>query len=142
MEQGKAKNEIEHQGRVVAIDDEKITVSIVAQSACVSCSVKGSCSVSDVEDKIVEVANTHDRELKINEEVTVVLNTNLGTIAVLFGYFFPFLVLLFTVIIMLGIGFDEGTAGLTAIAMLIPYYLILYLTRKKQRQAFNFRLKY
>jgi sigma-E factor negative regulatory protein RseC len=141
MEEEKRKNEIEHLGRVVGIDEEKITVSIVSQSACISCHSKGSCSVSDIEDKTVEVANRHDRELKLNDTVTIVLNSNLGTIAVLFGYFFPFLVLLFTVIIMLALGFSEGASGLTAIGMLVPYYLILYLTRQRQKQAFNFRLK-
>lgn len=141
MSQQTSKSEIEHLGRVVAISDDKITVSIVSQSACVSCSSKSSCSVGDVEDKIVEVLNTKDKNLKINDLVTVVLNTNMGAIAVLFGYFFPFLVLLFTVIIMLSLGFSEGTAGLLAIAMLIPYYLILYFTRKSQNKAFDFRIK-
>lgn len=135
------KNDIEHLGRILSFDDKKITVSIVAQAGCVSCSVKGNCSVGDVEEKIVEVANAGDRNLSINDIVTVVLDVKSGALAVLLGYFFPFLVLLFTLLIMIFLGFNEGIAGLTAILMLIPYYSILYITKKKQKETFSFRLK-
>lgn len=141
MESQNSKKEIEHLGRIVGIETDKITVSIVSQSACISCVSKGSCSVGDVEDKIVEIENQHDKEYKINELVTVVLNTSMGAKAVLLGYFFPFLVLMVTVIIFLAIGFSEGFAGVAALLMLVPYYLILYLTRRKQKKSFGFRLK-
>ncbi len=136
-----APNTIEHLGRIIDIDQEKITVAIVSQSACVSCSVKGSCSVGDVEEKIVEVAHIDGRNFKINDLVTVVLNVGMGAKAVILGYFLPFLVLLFSVIIMQSLGYSEGVSGLTAIGMLVPYYSILYFTRKKQSKTFNFKIK-
>ena len=63
------KNDIEHLGRIISLNNEKVTVSIVSQAGCVSCSVKGNCSVGDVEEKIVEVANTDDRNIKIGDIV-------------------------------------------------------------------------
>jgi len=135
------KNDIEHLGRIISLNNEKVTVSIVSQAGCVSCSVKGNCSVGDVEEKIVEVANADDRNIKIGDIVTVVLDVKSGAFAVLLGYFFPFLVLLFTLITMISLGFNEGIAGLTAILMLIPYYSILYITKKSQKETFSFRLK-
>jgi len=124
------KNDIEHLGRIISFDDEKVTVSIVSQAGCVSCSVKGNCSVGDVEEKIIEVANSGDRSLKIGEIVKVVLDIKSGAFAVLLGYFFPFLVLLITLIGMISLGFNQGIAGITAIGMLVPYYAILYITKK------------
>lgn len=135
------KNDIEHLGRITSFDSEKITVSIVSQASCVSCSVKGNCSVGEVEEKIVEVANTGDRSLKINDMVTVILDVKSGALAVLLGYFFPFLVLLLTLIAMISLGLNEGISGLIAILMLIPYYAILYITKRQQNKTFSFRLK-
>ncbi len=135
------KNDIEHLGRVIAVDKEKITVAIIANTACVSCSVKGSCSVGEVEEKIVEVANEGDRETKTGDVVTVVLDMKSGAKAVMLGYVFPFLVLLLTLIVLLSAGFGEGTAGLGAILMLVPYYLILYVSGKRRKRHFGFKIK-
>ncbi len=135
------KNDIEHLGRVIAVDKEKITVAIIANTACVSCSVKGSCSVGEVEEKIVEVANEGDREIKPDDVVTVVLDMKSGAKAVMLGYVFPFLVLLLTLIVLLSAGFGEGTAGLGAILMLVPYYLILYVSGKRRKRHFGFKIK-
>jgi positive regulator of sigma E activity len=58
------------------------------------------------------------------------------------GYVFPFLVMLITLIVMTAAGFKESVAGLTAIAMLTPYYLALYLSGKNRSKShFSFRLK-
>lgn len=135
------KKDIEHLGRVIAMDDEKITVSIVSAAACSSCSSKSNCSVGDVEEKIVEVSSNQGRNVKINEVVTVILDSKYGAWAVLLGYVFPFLAMLITLIIMQSLGFGQGQSGLAALAMLLPYYGILYITKKSQARTFSFRLK-
>jgi len=36
---------------------------------------------------------------------------------------------------------NEGLAGLVSLGMLIPYYFLLYVTRVRQKEVFNFRIK-
>jgi sigma-E factor negative regulatory protein RseC len=141
MEHQNSKREIEHQGRVISVDADKITVSIVSQSACISCISKSNCSVGDIEDKIITVQSAFYHKYAVNDIVTVVLDRSMGAKAVLLGYFFPFLILLFTVIVLTFLNYSEGFAGVMAILMLVPYYTLLYFTRKKQEHTFNFRIK-
>ncbi|GAO30252.1 hypothetical protein JCM15548_12511 [Geofilum rubicundum JCM 15548] len=47
---------IEHQGIVDEVTDKGIKVKIISLSACASCHAKGACSVSDMEEKEVNVA--------------------------------------------------------------------------------------
>jgi sigma-E factor negative regulatory protein RseC len=50
--------EIEHPGVITSIDSSKIKVNITTYSACLSCSAKGICSISDVKDKIITLIIT------------------------------------------------------------------------------------
>ncbi len=127
-------------GSVQYIDNERIEVKIVSMSACSSCHAKGACSAADMEEKVVDVANTHEKEYKIGDVVNIVMNQSAGNKAVLLGYFIPFLI----VVAVLGVGMqfmDEGKAGLLSLGSLVPYYAILYLTRHRQKKTFTFRLE-
>jgi sigma-E factor negative regulatory protein RseC len=136
-----AETEISHTGTIEKIENGVIDVRIISTASCVSCHAKGSCSASDIEEKIVEVLAPENHNFKVGEVVRVALNQSAGLKAVMIGYIFPFLVLLFTLIIVLSFTDNEGLAGLIAIGMLIPYYVVLYLTKKTQKQTFNFRIK-
>jgi sigma-E factor negative regulatory protein RseC len=134
-------NQITHDGHIAKIADGIIYVRIISNSGCVSCTAKSSCSVAEVEEKIVEVPVIEGREYAIGDAVVVVLNQNQGLKAVFVGYILPFFVLLFSLLGMKYLVGDEGIAGLFALAMLIPYYLGLYLFRKVVRRSFSFVLK-
>jgi len=135
------KNEITHQGTIESIYDNHFNVRIISMASCVSCSANGSCSASDIAEKLVEVVKPNNSNKKVGEIVTIVLNQSMGLKAVFIGYVAPFLVLFFTLIIMLVLDFTEGIAGLTALFMLIPYFGILYLLKDKIKENFTFRLK-
>ena len=136
------ENQITHDGHIARIEDGVINVRIIAQAGCVSCSAKSSCSVSEIEEKLVEVPVPPNHSYKVGDAVVVVLNQNQGLKAVFFGYILPFFVLLFSLIGMQAVVHNEGLAGLFALAMLIPYYLGLYLLRNVMRKKFSFQLKY
>ncbi len=136
-----SKNQISHDGRISRIESDIIYIRIIASAGCVSCQASSSCSVSEMEEKIVEVPNLGDQTYTIGESVQVVLKQGQGFSAVFLGYIMPFFVLLFTLIIMLSFTDNEGIAGLTALAMLIPYYFALYLLRSVIKRSFSFRLK-
>lgn len=134
------QDNITHDGIISSISKDVITVMIVSKASCASCQVKGACSASDIEEKIVEVKrNLNDRH-EVGDKVTVMMDQSLGTLAVMFGYVFPFLVLLIGLILFTQTLSSEGLAGLLALLLLIPYYFVLYLTKNKMAKKFQFRI--
>jgi len=133
-------NRITHDGIIKHITEDKIIVSIVSMASCASCSVKGACSASDVEEKILEVKKLPGREYNRGDFVTIVTNTSVGAWAVMFGYVFPLIVVVISLIVLTNIMDDEGVAGLISIGLLIPYYFGLYFSRKWMSESFEFRL--
>ena len=135
------KSEISHQGTIESIKDNIFNVRIITMASCVSCSASGTCSAADIAEKIVEVVKPTNTSHKVGDLVTIVLNQSMGLKAVFLGYVAPFLVLLFTLIIMLGLGYSEGIAGLTSLAMLAPYFMVLYIYKEQIKEKFTFKLK-
>ena len=134
------KEQISHTGNVISIEPEIIKVRIIVNSSCASCSVKGSCSVSEIEEKIVDVPAPKKHNYQKGDFVTVVLDRSKAFQALFLGYIMPFFVLLFSLLLALSITKNQGLAGLFALGSLIPYYLLLYAFRKSIRQQFDFRL--
>lgn len=132
---------IKHSGVIKKIDDQQYYVSIVTQSACASCSVKGVCTVSEMKDEIVEVPRNKTENFAIGDRVEILMEKTQGTKAVMLGYVIPFLIVLATLIISLNLVSSEGIAGLVSIGVLIPYYLVLYFNRDNLKTAFRFRIR-
>lgn len=131
---------IEHQAFVKEIKENVIIVDVLSKSACMSCQVKGVCSVSDIAEKQVEVIKESD-DIHIGDKVTVFLAQTLGFKAVLLGYIAPFFIVIFVLILMLQLTNNELIAGVSSISILIPYYLILYLLKDKISKKYKFRIK-
>ncbi|MCD4679299.1 MAG: SoxR reducing system RseC family protein [Bacteroidales bacterium] len=136
-----SKDAITHPGIIHEVGSERIYVKILSQSACSACHAKGACSVSDLEEKLIDVKIPSGKSYNVGDMVTVGMEKSLGSKAVLLGYFIPFLILLFVLITMLAISDNELLSGMLAIGLLIPYYLILYLLKDKLQKTFEFRIK-
>ncbi|MDA3906444.1 MAG: SoxR reducing system RseC family protein [Bacteroidales bacterium] len=134
------QDNITHDGIISHIAKDVITVMIVSQASCASCSVKGACTASDMEEKNVEVKRGLHDNYNVGDNVVVTMDQSLGTWAVMFGYVFPFLVLLIGLIVFTQILDSEGVAGLLALSLLAPYYLFLYLARRQMDKTFQFRI--
>ncbi len=134
------QDNITHDGIISHISKDVITVMIVSKASCASCQVAGACSASDVEDKSVEVKRALHDNYNVGDKVVVMMDQSLGTWAVMFGYVFPFLVLLIGLIVFTQLLDSEGVAGLLALSLLAPYYIILYLSRKQMAKTFQFRI--
>lgn len=130
-----------HPGIIESINEDKVSVRILAKSACSSCHAKGACTMADVEEKIVEIENDHSISLSTGEQVMVTMEESLGRKAVLLGYVLPLIVLLVSIVVFLSLMKHEGLAALLSLMMLVPYYLALYLFRKKLRKEFRFRIQ-
>ena len=132
---------VTHPGIIKEIGENTVNVKIIVSSACASCKIKGVCNVSDVEEKNVLVKVKDSSIYETGQNVIIEMKQSLGNWAVMLGYIFPFFVLLFSMIIFTTLNFDEGLAGLFSILLLIPYYLVLYLTRNKLGSKFNYTIR-
>jgi len=130
---------IEHKGRIDSIHGNKINVSFLAMSGCASCHAKGICSAADMQEKSVEVTD-YTNQYNIGEEVNITLKQSLGFRALFLGYVLPFLLVLSMLIGLTSLKFNEAIAGLGALSVLLPYYLILFLLRNKIRKKFTFTI--
>ena len=131
---------IEHQGIVDHVDRGSVWVNILQQAACLSCSVKGACSASDSENKLVEIKQfmgSYER----GQQVTVFYERSLGFKALMWGYILPFVLLMVVLIVASQLISSETMAGLLALGSLVPYYAGLYIMRDRIGQEFSFRIE-
>jgi len=134
------KTDISHQGYVKSVSNDSIIVNIVSQSACSSCHAKGSCSVSDMEDKEIEITNFNGHFVP-GQQVNVRFQQSQGFTAVFWGYLFPFLLVMGTLIISNILIENELIGGLLSLGILIPYYISLYFFRHILKKMFKFEVE-
>ena len=132
---------ISHSGIIERIDKGCVHVRIVQTSACAACKVAGYCHAAEPKEKIVDVYRSDIDGLKVGDTVTVTASTQIATQALLLGFAFPFLLLVLVLILVLWLTADEATAGLSALASLLPYYGVLYLFRHQLRDKFAFDIE-
>lgn len=130
---------ISHEGIVIKSDKNSATVSITSASACALCHAKGSCGMSDKEEKIIEVIGYYD--VKPGDKVTIIMKQSMGHTALLLGYILPLFLVIFSLLILVTLKVPELYAGLSSVALLIPYYIVLYFFRKQINRKFTFALK-
>lgn len=134
-----ASSDIKHTGIIQSIGEDITKVSISSVSACASCKAKSLCSASDMQEKIIDIEGQY-KNFNVGEEVDVVIKYSQGFRALFFGYVLPFIVLFATLLITLAITNKEWLAGILALIILIPYYLILYYNQDKLKKRFSFQL--
>jgi sigma-E factor negative regulatory protein RseC len=136
-----ASGSIIHPGIIESINGNKVSVRILSQSACSGCHAKQACTVADMKDKIIDVEIQGHSNWKTGEEVMVRLDESMGRKAVFLGYGLPFIVLFASIFLFHALFNHEGVAAMLSILMLVPYYTVLYLLRKKIQKEFRFRIE-
>ena len=127
-----------HKGIVQKSENKSVLVVITAQSACSGCHAEGVCTLSGSEEKVIEVTGTYN--VKPGDEVTVHMKQKSGYTAVLLAYLIPLATIITSLIVLIVLKMSELTAGLLSIAMLIPYFAVLYIFRKRINERFVFTL--
>lgn len=138
IESGK-KRTIQHDGTVREAGPDSVVVSIVSCAACAGCQARGMCGMTESEEKILDIMGKYD--VSPGDKVTVEMKESAGMKAVILSYLVPFLIVIGGLFILQLLAVDELTAGLISIALLVPWFLILYLFRKKLARSFTFTLK-
>ena len=134
-------NTIKHQGIVENINGSHLQVRIIQTSACASCSIKGHCSSADTKEKLVDVTNDSETAYQPGDRVWVIGELSMGVMAVLLAFVLPFFVLIFSLFIFMAIWNDELSSALCSLALLIPYYYILWLNKSSLGKKFSFSVK-
>ena len=134
-------NTIKHLGIVENIQGSHLSVRIVQTSACAACSVKGHCSSVDSKDKIIDVIDTAASSYRVGEKVMVIGETSMGMMAVVLAFIIPFILLIFSLFLFMALMENELYSALLSLAILIPYYFILWLNKTRLKQKFSFTIK-
>jgi sigma-E factor negative regulatory protein RseC len=134
------KGEIFHEGIIKSIEEEKIVVAIISQSACASCHANGVCSASDLKEKDIEIT-IWEGVFSQGEKIAIIANESQGFRALFFAYILPLILLLSSLVILTNIQVSEGLAALISLCLLIPYYLGLYFFRDKLKETLNFTIR-
>lgn len=134
-------NKIKHTGIVDASEDGCVKVRILQSSACSGCKVAAHCNASETKEKLVEVLTSDYSIYKKGDTVTVTADTSVGFTASLYGYLLPLAFMVVTLIAVLSLTKSEGAAALSALGILIPYYLLVYLFRNKLKKRLSFEIQ-
>ena len=133
---------IEHLGVVDRVEGNRVWVSIRSGSACGSCQSKSYCGIAEMSEKVIETLSPNTKKtFEIGQQVNVVLRKSLGYKALMLGYLFPFILVILILIFVLTITDNQLYAALASVLALAPYYLLLFLHRKKIRATFRFFIK-
>ena len=133
-------NTIKHQGIVENINGSHLQVRIIQTSACASCSIKGHCSSADTKEKLIDVTDDNVSSYQPGDRVWVIGELSMGVMAVLLAFILPFLVLIYSLFIFMAIWNDELGSALCSLALLIPYYYILWLNKSRLGKKFSFSI--
>ena len=134
-------NTIKHLGIVENIQGSHLSVRIVQTSACAACSAKGHCSSADSKDKIIDIIDTAASSYRVGEKVMVIGGTSMGMMAVVLAFIIPFVLLIFSLFLFMALMENELYSALLSLAILIPYYFILWLNKTRLKQKFSFTIK-
>lgn len=134
-------DKIKHSGIVESIENGCVSVRIIQSSACCACKVAAHCNASETKEKIVEVNTTYAADYRMGDRVVVVADSAVGFRASLYGYLLPLVVMVVVLVAVLKATRSEGLAAVSALGVLIPYYIGLYLLRGKLKGRLSFAIE-
>lgn len=134
-------NKIKHNGVVDGVEEGCVRVRILQSSACSACKVAAHCNASETKEKIIEVQVADAVKYQLGDSVVVVADTAVGFRASLYGYLLPLVLMVVALVAVLKITQSEVYAAVSALGILIPYYIGLYLLRNKLQNKLSFSLE-
>lgn len=134
-------NKIKHAGVVDGVEGECVRVRILQSSACSACKVAAHCNASETKEKIIDVMDADASHYQKGDQVMVVADTAVGFRASLYGYLLPLILMVVTLVGVLAATHSEGLAAVSALGILNPYYVLLFLMRNKLRNRLSFTLE-
>ena len=128
---------IEHKGRVVLVEGDRIDVEMTVEGACATCKAAKACGMGESRDKVVSLL-TASAGLY---EVMVSIERKMGIKAATYAYIFPFFIMVAVLLVMFEAGFSETAAGLSSLGAIAVYYAVLACFRHRIERDIIFKLR-
>ena len=132
--------DIRHQGVVDMIDGQTVVVRITQDAACGGCQARDICHAAGSRERLVEVCGTDAGNYRVGQTVIVSGSESVGMKAVWIAFGLPLLLLFLALMTAILLSGSEKTAVLVALGVLVPYYIVVYLFRKRLKRVFQFRI--
>ena len=149
---------IKHDGIVIAVNgDGTVRVRIVQTSACASCKAKAMCASAESKEKEIEALFISDearklegerQDVKLGDEVVVMVQHKMGWKAVMLAYVLPFVVMMSVIVLgneVIALVSDEAAGkngeaiiGTIALCAMGVYYIVLGFFKNKIQKDFSF----
>lgn len=133
-------NKIHHSGIIDSIGEGIIKVRILQTSACAACKVASHCNAAESKVKIVDVVCHDTAQYKAGQEVVVSALRNVISHAMMLAFALPLVLMVVTLVSVMLWTDDEGTAGLASLAVLVPYFLVVWLFRDRIGRKISFSI--
>lgn len=132
-----------YQGIVTAIHEDTVRVRIMESAACEGCKAKAVCNSSEKKEKFIDadLSSSSPNTYNIGDRVSLTVSTALGMKAVWLGFGIPLALLVGGMIVAASLLQDEAMAALMGIAVLIPYYIGLWIFKPKLCEQFRFAIE-
>lgn len=130
--------EVRYHGVVKQVGEGYLQVGIMKSSSCISCSVKGHCSSAEAKERLVDVETTLATTYQLGQDVWLIGSVSTGWKALVYGVICPFLVVFISLIVFAAVMESELWAAIGALAMLAPYYIILYKNKESMKKQLSF----
>jgi len=140
MNESGTKGIIQHDGTVKEVVGNTVLVSITSNASCSGCHAEGLCGISGKGEKIIDIKGSYN--VSPGDPVTVLMDQSVGFKAVALSYLVPLVIIITGLILFNSLSFNELSSGLISIMLLVPYFFILYLFRKKISRSITFTLKH
>lgn len=131
---------IEHEGVVLSREGENVRVRILQTSACSSCQARSMCVSSESKEKVIE-ARVSEADIRMGDEVVVMVRERMGWKAVGLAYVLPFVFLMAMVLVGALMKMDELMTGVVALGVVTVYYCVLALFRRRLGKQFEFGVR-
>ena len=90
---------------------------------------------------MIDVTDPSAQTFRVGEQVMVIGETSMGMMAVTLAFVFPFILLILSLFIFMAVIGDELYASLLSLAVLVPYYCLLWLNKTRLKQTFSFTIR-
>lgn len=124
-------HKISHTGTIQSIQGSHVVVNITQAPACATCKMAGHCNASESQVKSIDVYTSQTSGLGVGQQVTVWAWRSTAAKALLYGFGWPFVVMVGVLTAVLWLTGSEAKAALAGLVALLPYYALLYLFRRR-----------
>ena len=144
MKTQKQPRRIEHEGKIVEMDANSISVEIVNKSACASCHARGVCGAGEEQVRTIVIPQTlatATAGYQVGDTVRLVLSATLGMKAVVLAYGLPLALLMISILVLSSFEIEQLYVGLFSLAIVALYYIIFAIFRDKLDRQFVFSIE-